>query len=327
MSTRGARIVDVTAGSPAAAAGLTAGALVTAVGEEVVASGDALVAAVQSRPPGTSVTLVFTDTSGNTGPLGLASAPIRVGSGRGRTTKGPQSPASETACAVTASERYSSRFAEGRVSGSVDTQGGSPASRAVQVHPTAKRLYSVLQPDQAGAAGEVCTTDAVVGDLIRSAPARPFGADGDLRRLGVLGGVGQCLGDDVVGADLHRLGQPSSRRGRAERGSASGGSSRATPDETTLGQDRRMDSARQITQLLECAAGPARWRGRARIRSSSSSVEASACAIEAPGPATPAAAGRRRAGLARSAGGSGRRCATIRARDAVSSAYNWALSE
>jgi putative serine protease PepD len=62
---RGARIVDVTAGSPAAAAGLIPGALVTKVDNQVIASGNALVATVQSRVPGASVTLVFTDTSGN----------------------------------------------------------------------------------------------------------------------------------------------------------------------------------------------------------------------------------------------------------------------
>lgn len=64
-SVRGARIVDVTVGSPAAAAGLTPGALVTKIDDQVIASGNALVATVQSRAPGASVTLVFTDTSGN----------------------------------------------------------------------------------------------------------------------------------------------------------------------------------------------------------------------------------------------------------------------
>jgi putative serine protease PepD len=41
MAARGARIDDLTAGSPAAAAGLTAGAVVTAVGDQVIASGSA----------------------------------------------------------------------------------------------------------------------------------------------------------------------------------------------------------------------------------------------------------------------------------------------
>jgi putative serine protease PepD len=65
MAARGARIVDVTAGSPAAAAGLTPGALVTEVGDQLIDSGNALIAAVQSRTPGTSVALAFTDPAGN----------------------------------------------------------------------------------------------------------------------------------------------------------------------------------------------------------------------------------------------------------------------
>ena len=79
MSTRGARIVDVTAGSPAAAAGLTPGALVTKVDDQVIASGDALVASVQSRAPGASVTLAFTDTSGNHRTVG-----VELGNDQGR---------------------------------------------------------------------------------------------------------------------------------------------------------------------------------------------------------------------------------------------------
>ena len=65
MATRGARIVDVAAGSPAAAAGLTPGALVTEAGDHVIDSGNALIAAVQSRAPGTSIALAFSDTAGN----------------------------------------------------------------------------------------------------------------------------------------------------------------------------------------------------------------------------------------------------------------------
>jgi putative serine protease PepD len=65
VATPGARIVDVTADSPAAAAGLTPGALVTGFGDQVVAGGCALVAAVQSASPGSSVSLAFTDTTGN----------------------------------------------------------------------------------------------------------------------------------------------------------------------------------------------------------------------------------------------------------------------
>jgi putative serine protease PepD len=46
-------------------AGLTAGAVVTKVENQVIQTGKALIAAVQSRAPGAWVTLVFSDTSGN----------------------------------------------------------------------------------------------------------------------------------------------------------------------------------------------------------------------------------------------------------------------
>ncbi len=65
MATRGARIADVTPGSPAAAAGLTPGAVVTKVDGHVITTGYALLATVQSRAPDSAVTLVFTDASGN----------------------------------------------------------------------------------------------------------------------------------------------------------------------------------------------------------------------------------------------------------------------
>ena len=52
MATRGARIADVTPGSPAAAAGLTPGAVVTKVDGHVITTGYALLATVQSRAPG-----------------------------------------------------------------------------------------------------------------------------------------------------------------------------------------------------------------------------------------------------------------------------------
>src|ERR1700694_4397841 len=63
-STHGARIADVTSGGPAAAAGLTAGAVVTKIDNQVINSADALVAAVQSKAPGNVVTVDYLDPSG-----------------------------------------------------------------------------------------------------------------------------------------------------------------------------------------------------------------------------------------------------------------------
>jgi putative serine protease PepD len=58
-SVDGAKIVEVTEGGAAAAAGLPSGAVVTKVDGRVISSADALVAAVRSKAPGTKVTLTY----------------------------------------------------------------------------------------------------------------------------------------------------------------------------------------------------------------------------------------------------------------------------
>jgi putative serine protease PepD len=60
-ATDGARIVEVTPGGAAAAAGLPSGVVVTKVDDRVINSADALVAAVRSRAPGDQMTLTFLD--------------------------------------------------------------------------------------------------------------------------------------------------------------------------------------------------------------------------------------------------------------------------
>ncbi|MEN4477085.1 S1C family serine protease [Mycolicibacterium cosmeticum] len=60
----GAKIVEVTAGGAAAAAGLPSGVVVTKVNDRVISSADALVAAVRSKAPGTKITLTYLDPSG-----------------------------------------------------------------------------------------------------------------------------------------------------------------------------------------------------------------------------------------------------------------------
>lgn len=63
--THGAKIVDVTAGGAAAAAGLPSGVVITKVDDRVIGSSDALVAAVRSRAPGEKMTLTYLDPAGN----------------------------------------------------------------------------------------------------------------------------------------------------------------------------------------------------------------------------------------------------------------------
>ena len=63
-SINGAKIVDVTAGGPAAGAGLPSGVVITKLDDRVISSSDALVAAVRSRAPGDKVTLTYLDAAG-----------------------------------------------------------------------------------------------------------------------------------------------------------------------------------------------------------------------------------------------------------------------
>jgi putative serine protease PepD len=62
----GARIVELTSGGPAAAAGLPAGAVITRVDEQVISNADALVAAVQSKAPGATIAVNCLEPSGGT---------------------------------------------------------------------------------------------------------------------------------------------------------------------------------------------------------------------------------------------------------------------
>jgi putative serine protease PepD len=64
-TTHGAKIVEVTQGGAAASAGLPSGVVVTKVDDRVIASADALVAAVRSKAPGDKVSLTYLDASGN----------------------------------------------------------------------------------------------------------------------------------------------------------------------------------------------------------------------------------------------------------------------
>jgi putative serine protease PepD len=75
----GARIVGVTSGSPAAAAGLPNGALVTKVDDQVIQNAGALCAAVQSQAPGARVTVGFIDPSGD-----LRTVLVTLGSDQGK---------------------------------------------------------------------------------------------------------------------------------------------------------------------------------------------------------------------------------------------------
>ncbi|MFE6860364.1 trypsin-like peptidase domain-containing protein [Nocardia sp. NPDC057668] len=61
----GARVLEVTPDGPAAKAGLPNGAIVTKLDDQVIDSGNALIAAVRSHRPGDKVKVTYTDEQGN----------------------------------------------------------------------------------------------------------------------------------------------------------------------------------------------------------------------------------------------------------------------
>lgn len=78
----GARVQDVTPDGPAAKAGIPPGTVVTKVDNQVIDSGNALVAAIRSHQPGDKVKITYTDDKGQnpkTAEVTLAAAPAEGG--------------------------------------------------------------------------------------------------------------------------------------------------------------------------------------------------------------------------------------------------------
>ncbi|GAB2721658.1 S1C family serine protease [Nocardia thraciensis] len=78
----GARVLEVTPDGPAAKAGIPPGSVVTRVDDQVIDSGNALVAAVRSHQPGDKVKVTYTDDKGQnpkTVEVALAAAPADGG--------------------------------------------------------------------------------------------------------------------------------------------------------------------------------------------------------------------------------------------------------
>ena len=77
--TEGATVVGVAADSPAAAAGLSNGALVTRIDDQPIPNAESFVAIVQSKAPGAHVTMAFFDPSGD-----ARTATVTLGTDAGR---------------------------------------------------------------------------------------------------------------------------------------------------------------------------------------------------------------------------------------------------
>jgi putative serine protease PepD len=78
--TKGATVVGVVTGSPAAAAGLSNGALVTRIDDQPTPNAESFAAIVQSKAPGTHVTMAFVDPSGDARTVTVA---LETDAGRG----------------------------------------------------------------------------------------------------------------------------------------------------------------------------------------------------------------------------------------------------
>jgi len=75
----GARVVEVSNGGPAAAAGLAVGAVVTTVDDQPIGNADALTAVVQSTAPGATIAVGYLDPSGR-----ARSARVLLGTDQGQ---------------------------------------------------------------------------------------------------------------------------------------------------------------------------------------------------------------------------------------------------
>jgi putative serine protease PepD len=82
----GARIVEVSSGGPAAAAGLPAGALVTKVDDQLIDNADALASVVLTKAPGTAITVDYLDPSGT-----ARTAQVLLGTDQGQQSSEPLS--------------------------------------------------------------------------------------------------------------------------------------------------------------------------------------------------------------------------------------------
>src|SRR6266508_1389291 len=127
--------------------------------------------------------------------------------------------------------------------GEVHQQCGALPGRAGDRDAPAQRLDPVGEPDEPGAPPPGGATGAVVADRQVQAAVTRLDLDMGGRGVGVLGGVGQRLGDDVVRGDLDLLGQPRlDVHVELDRDGGAAGQRLQRGTEAALGQDRRVDA-------------------------------------------------------------------------------------
>jgi hypothetical protein len=139
------------------------------------------------------------------------------------------------------------------------------AQRADNGNGSAERLDTVLEAKNAGAAvssdatGAIDATDSIVAYLQCQYSVLARGVQLDDVRVGVLCRVGQDLGGDVVGGSLDRRRHPLIESNVEVDGDA--GTTCERPQcgfESCIGQDRGMDAARDLSELVRRLVQPLR---------------------------------------------------------------------
>src|SRR5919198_209522 len=126
------------------------------------------------------------------------------------------------------------------------------ARGAVDAKRAAQRFDAVVEADEARSAGLVGTTDTVVPNRQQESSVTRCERDVDPGSMRVLRRVRESLRDDVVRRDLDGLGQACVRP-HLERNWYRGLMSECTQRgcKSALGQDGRMDAARELLQVLD----------------------------------------------------------------------------
>ena len=124
--------------------------------------------------------------------------------------------------------------------------------RAFDVQPTAERFDAIRETDESRAGGRLGASDSVVAHDHRRKPVRPFDGNACACRLRVLRDVRHRLCDKVVDRRFDGVRQPVLRKpSELDRDRRALGECTYRSLETSIGEDGRVNPAREFPELLE----------------------------------------------------------------------------